>query len=73
MGCGVDFRSDPGSNYVNVFFTKNGKQIGKPRKMKRPVHGLYPLIGEIMHLKLLVELFNYMYGVEGCVLVSENK
>ena len=27
MGCGVDFNTDCGSGYVNVFFTKNGKQV----------------------------------------------
>lgn len=44
MGCGVDF--DTGDNgYVNVFFTKNGKQIGDVVRMKRPIYGLYPLIG----------------------------
>ena len=27
MGCGVDFSTDCGSGYVNVFFTKNGNQV----------------------------------------------
>ena len=27
MGCGVDFSTDHSSSYVNVFFTKNGKQV----------------------------------------------
>lgn len=45
MGCGVDFDTDMGINCVNVFFTKNGKQIGSSTKMKRPLHGLYPLVG----------------------------
>ena len=27
MGCGIDFNTDCGSGYVNVFFTKNGKQV----------------------------------------------
>ena len=45
MGCGVDFDTDIGMNFVNVFFTKNGKQIGSSTKMKRPLHGLYPLVG----------------------------
>ena len=45
MGCGVDFTADVGETYVNVFFTKNGVQIGQPTKVKRPVYGLYPLIG----------------------------
>lgn len=46
MGCGVDFDTDVGQNYVKVFFTKNGRQIGESQKMKRPVHGLYPLFGK---------------------------
>ena len=46
MGCGVDFDSDVGVNYVKVFFTKNGRQVGHSQKMKRPVHGLYPLFGK---------------------------
>ena len=46
MGCGIDFDSEPGGNFVKVFFTKNGVQVGKSQKMKRPVHGLYPLMGE---------------------------
>lgn len=45
MGCGVDFDSDAGYGNVNVFFTKNGQLIGDPVKMKRPVYGLYPLVG----------------------------
>ena len=31
MGCGVDFNTDSGSGYVNVFFTKNGKQVRRER------------------------------------------
>ena len=27
MGCGVDFSAGSSSGYVNVFFTKNGKQV----------------------------------------------
>lgn len=46
MGCGVDFESDVGVNYVKVFFTKNGRLVGSSQKMKRPVHGLYPLFGK---------------------------
>lgn len=45
MGCGIDYDTDVGFNYVRIFFTKNGKQIGQPQKMKRPVHGLYPMFG----------------------------
>lgn len=45
MGCGIDFDTDCGPGYVHVFFTKNGKQVGDAVKMRRPLHGLYPLIG----------------------------
>ncbi len=44
MGCGVNFSSE-GSGYVDVFFTKNGVLVGHPVRMKRPLFGLYPLIG----------------------------
>ena len=47
MGCGIDYDTDVGFNYVRIFFTKNGKQIGQPQKMKRPVHGLYPMFGKM--------------------------
>lgn len=46
MGCGVDFDVEIAEEgYVNVFFTKNGQQVGRLVKIKRPVHGLYPMIG----------------------------
>ena len=45
MGCGVDFESEDCSNYMNVFFTKNGRQIGDLIKIKKPMNGLYPLVG----------------------------
>ena len=45
MGCGVDFTSEDPSGCVDVFFTKNGKQVGDPVRIKKPVYGLYPLIG----------------------------
>ena len=32
MGCGVDFSTDRSSGYVNVFFTKNGKQVRRGRR-----------------------------------------
>ena len=47
MGCGVDFDSYAGYGYVNIFFTRNGQQVGGLIKMKRPTHGLYPLVGLI--------------------------
>lgn len=45
MGCGIDFDQDVGYGYCEVFFTKNGEQVGEPVRMKRPVYGLYPIIG----------------------------
>lgn len=45
MGCGVDFESEDVSGCVNVFFTKNGKQVGDAVRIKKPIYGLYPLIG----------------------------
>ncbi len=45
MGCGVDFEADCSYGYVNVFFTKNGEQVEDPITIKRPIYGLYPLIG----------------------------
>ena len=45
MGCGVLFDVDEGPAYVRVFFTKNGKLVGERVKMKRPLYGLYPIIG----------------------------
>ena len=49
MGCGVDFDRDVGYGYCEVFFTKNGEQVGDPVTMKRPVYGLYPIIGMHSH------------------------
>ena len=31
MGCGVDFSTDHSPGFVNVFFTKNGKQVSRGR------------------------------------------
>ena len=45
MGCGVLFDVDEGPAYVRVFFTKNGKFVGERKKMKRPLYGLYPIVG----------------------------
>ncbi len=45
MGCGVNFESDAGYGYCEVFFTKNDQLVGEPVRMKRPVYGLYPIIG----------------------------
>ena len=45
MGCGVDFDHDVGYGFYQIFFTKNGELVGEPVTMKRPVYGLYPIIG----------------------------
>ena len=45
VGCGVDFESEDSSGYVNVFFMKNGEQVGDFVKFKKLKDGLYPLIG----------------------------
>ena len=45
MGCGIDFDQDYMDGYCYVFFTKNGEQVSDSVRMKRPVHGLYPIIG----------------------------
>ena len=45
MGCGVDFQSEVSSGSVNVFFTKNGQQVGDLVRIKKPTRGLYPLVG----------------------------
>ena len=48
MGCGIEF-SEEDAEFVNVFFTKNGRQIGDVVKLKKPASGLHSLIG--MHSK----------------------
>ena len=45
MGCGVEFESEDTLGYVNVFFAKNGNQVGDFVKIKKPESGLFPLIG----------------------------
>lgn len=45
MGCGVDFESEDLSGCVNVFFTKNGKQVGDSVRIRKPMSGLYAVIG----------------------------
>ena len=44
IGCGVDFESDS-SSCINIFFTKNGEQVGDFIRIKKPTGGLYPLVG----------------------------
>ena len=45
MGCGIDYDEECEDGYRNIFFTKNGKQVGEPVKMRRPLFGFYPIIG----------------------------
>lgn len=56
MGCGVVFDSKDSPDYVKVFFTKNGQQVGDFVRFKNLEGGLYPLIG--MHSR--GEQFNYL-------------
>ena len=49
MGCGVDFRSQDSPSQVNVFFTKNGQQVGDIVLFKIPKEGIYPLVGLVDH------------------------
>ena len=60
MGCGIDFSTDCGQGYVKVWFTKNGETVGPSEKMRRPLHGFYPLIG--MHsVKETVRYLGHTY------------
>ena len=52
MGCGVNFDSGREHGTVEVFFTKNGNQVGGVEVMKRPLNGLYPLIGKSLYMIL---------------------
>jgi hypothetical protein len=47
IGCGVIFEDDDSSDYVKVFFTKNGEQVGEIVNFKRPAsgRGIYPSMG----------------------------
>ena len=45
MGCGVDFDSEDTLGYIDVFFTKNGEQVGDVIKIKKPTSGLYSVVG----------------------------
>jgi len=45
MGCGIDFDQGFSDGFCYVFFTKNGEQVGNSVRMKRPLYGLYPIIG----------------------------
>lgn len=45
IGCGIIFDDDPHSEYVYVFFTKNGIQFGHLTKCKKPHFDLCPVMG----------------------------
>lgn len=45
MGCGIVFEGDLSSEYVKVFFTKNGQQVGDFVEFRRPESGLHPFMG----------------------------
>ena len=45
MGCGIDFENEGSADYVRVFFTKNGRQVGDFVVFKKPKSGLFPFIG----------------------------
>lgn len=45
MGCGVDYTEECEDGFRNIFFTKNGQQVGEMIKMRRPLFGFYPIIG----------------------------
>ena len=48
MGCGVNFDTGLDQGTVEVFFTKNGDQVGEVERMRRPLNGIYPLFGELI-------------------------
>ena len=45
IGCGVDFDGDHHSDYVDIFFTKNGLQISDRIKCKKPCFSVCPVVG----------------------------
>ena len=46
MGCGIDYNNPRAtSGHVFVFFTKNGKQVGKLVSIRKLEGGLFPIIG----------------------------
>ena len=65
MGCGVDFETEDYSNSINVFFTKNGQQVGSHVKIKKPTNGLYPLVGLHTQGAQVQYLGNWHYSPKG--------
>lgn len=45
IGCGIEFDSEHHSKYVDVFFTKNGVQVGNLIKCKKPRIKICPMVG----------------------------
>ena len=45
VGCGVVFEGSNSSEYVKVFFTKNGQQVSNFVMFRRPESGLHPFMG----------------------------
>ena len=73
MGCGVDFENESSSGYVNVFFTKNGEQVGDLVKMKKPLSGLYSVIGLHTQGAVVQYLSHWHYLPEGVIQSSSCK
>ena len=55
MGCGVNFNTGLDQGTVEVFFTKNGDQVGEVERMRRPLNGIYPLIGELINERWCIQ------------------
>ena len=65
MGVGVDFETECGEGYVKVWFTRNGEMLDNAIRVKRPMKGLYPLIG--MHSdKEQVRYLGHRYCSPNC-------
>ena len=65
MGVGVDFETECGEEYVKVWFTRNGEMLNRAITVKRPMKGLYPLIG--MHSeKEQVRYLGHRYCTPNC-------
>ena len=65
LGVGVDFEAECGEGYVKVWFTRNGDMVNNAITVKRPMKGLYPLIG--MHSdKEQVRYLGHRYCSPNC-------
>ena len=65
MGCGIDSESEGSSDYVKVFFTKNGQQVGDFIKFKKPKSGLHPFIGMMSRGEQFQYLGRWKYLPQG--------